>query len=369
VVAGVSVSAQTPTGGQGAAAPGRQSAGAAGRQGTATTAKSMFKAIWERVPYPKDVNLEAVACVSADECWAAGRKGSIVHTADGGKSWDAQLGGDPDAISEDDFDHLVFLNRTHGWALSRRGKVVGTTDGKTWAELSSVSGTARGVWFVSPQGGFEIENPDSTEQSTLRQSNDGGKTWKAVNRCSIELMVDGLSRKLGCMMRTMQFLSPTVGFIGGSTGDITVFGKTTDGGQTWAMSAIPDAKRHISSIHFWSPNDGIVVLENGEETHWTADGGATWARSVSSRLWPAYYGVGAGKIIVAANEGNRGMGYSFNGGRTFTVRPFAGVAAVRAVTFFDATNGMLVGDHGMAYKYRIVPQEYSSPGMIAAAAQ
>jgi hypothetical protein len=41
---------------------------------------------------------------------------------------------------------------------------------------------------------------------------------------------------------------------------------------------------------------------------------------------------------------------------------------VRAVAFFDATNGMLVGDHGMAYKYRIVPQEYSSPGMIAAAA-
>ncbi len=71
---------------------------------------------------------------------------------------------------------------------------------RTWAELSKVSGTARGVWFVSPQVGFEIENPDSTEQSTLRLSNDGGKNWKAVNRCSIELMVDGLSRKLGCMM-------------------------------------------------------------------------------------------------------------------------------------------------------------------------
>ncbi len=120
---------------------------------------------------------------------SAGRragKGTIVHTADGGKTWDAQLGGDPDAISEDDFDHIVFLDRTHGWALSRRGKVVGTTDGTSWAELSTVSGTARGVWFVSPQVGFEIENPDSTEQSTLRQTGDGGKTWKPVNRCSIE---------------------------------------------------------------------------------------------------------------------------------------------------------------------------------------
>ena len=112
LVAGVSLSAQTPAGRQGAAAPGRQGTGAPGRRAAATTAKPMFKAIWERVPYPKDVNLEAVACVSADECWAAGRKGSIVHTADGGKTWDAQLGGDPDAIAEDDFDHLV-LSRSH----------------------------------------------------------------------------------------------------------------------------------------------------------------------------------------------------------------------------------------------------------------
>ena len=117
-------------------------------------------------------------CLLRTECWAAGRKGSIVHTADGGKTWDAQLGGDPDAIAEDDFDHLVFLDRTHGWALSRGGKVVGTTDGKTWAELSKVSGTARGVWFVSPQVGFEVENPDSTDQSTLRQVTTAARTGK-----------------------------------------------------------------------------------------------------------------------------------------------------------------------------------------------
>jgi photosystem II stability/assembly factor-like uncharacterized protein len=363
LVVGVSVSGQTPPAGrQGAAGQGRQGGG------PAAAAKPKFKAIWERVAYTKDINLEAVACVAADECWAAGRKGTIVHTTDGGKTWEAQLGGDPDAISEDDFFHLFFLDRTHGWAVTRRGKILGTTNGSSWAELSTVSGTGKGVWFVSPQQGFQIENPDSTSQTTLRVSNDGGKSWKAVSRCSLELTVDGLPRKLGCFMRTAQFLSPTVGFMGGASGDITVFGKTSDGGQTWTMSAVPGAKRDITSIHFWSPNDGIVVLDGGEEVHWTADGGATWTRSTSSRLWPAYYGVGAGKIIVGANEGNRGMGYSFDGGRSFTVRPFAAPASVRAVTFFDAANGMLVGDHAMAYKYRIVPVDYSSPGMIAAAA-
>jgi hypothetical protein len=134
------------------------------------------------------------------------------------------------------------------------------------------------------------------------------------------------------------------------------------------MSAVPGSKRDITGIHFWSPSDGIIVLDRGEEVHWTADGGATWARSTSSRLWPASYATGGGKITVGANEGQAGMGYSFNGGRSFTVRPFPAPAPVRAVAFFDAANGMLVGDHGMAYKYRIVPSAYSSPGMIAAAA-
>ena len=367
LVAGVSVSAQT--GRQGTGAQGRQGGTATGRQGAAAaTAKPMFKAIWERVPFTKDINLESVACVSAEECWAAGRKGTIIHTADGGKTWEAQLGGDPDAISEDDFDHLFFLDRTHGWAMTRRGKVLGTTNGSSWAELSTNSGTSKGVWFVSPQVGFELENPDSTSQTTLRQTGDGGKTWKAVSRCSIEMTVEGLPRKLGCFMRTMQFLTPTVGFTGGSAGDFTVFGKTTDGGQTWTMSHIPGGKRHITDIYFWTPNDGIVVVENGEEVHWTADGGTTWTKSTSSRLWPAYYGVGAGKIIVGANEGRDEMGYSFNGGKSFTVRPFPVPASVRAVHFFDAQNGMLVGDSAMAYRYRIVPVAYTSPGMIAAAA-
>ena len=48
--------------------------------------------------------------------------------------------------------------------------------------------------------------------------------------------------------------------------------------------------------------------------------------------------------------------------------PFALPASVRAVTFADAQHGYLVGDHAMAYRYRIVPIEYTAPGMIGAMA-
>jgi hypothetical protein len=41
---------------------------------------------------------------------------------------------------------------------------------------------------------------------------------------------------------------------------------------------------------------------------------------------------------------------------------------VRDVTFPDATHGYLVGQHAMVYRYRIVPIDYTSQGMIAAMA-
>ncbi|MEK7403748.1 MAG: YCF48-related protein [Acidobacteriota bacterium] len=336
-----------------------------------TVGAPKFKAIWEPVPFNKDIGLNAIACVGPETCWVVGDKSTILLTTDGGKTWQVQLGGDPEA-TDDALTKIFFLDAKNGWAMTDRGKILGTRDGSTWAELSTVSGTTKGVWFLSPQTGLEIENPDSTSQSTLRRSDDGGKTWKPLSRCSVEATVGGLPRKLGCMMRTAQFLSPTVGFAGGGAGismgtDVATFGKTSDGGQTWTMAVVPETKWQITAVKFWTEKDGIVVLSRGEEVYWTADAGGTWTRSVKQRLWPSSYGVGEGKIIVGVGESG-GIGYSFNGGRNFTSRPITLPARVHAVTFPDAHHGYLVGQHAMVYRYRIVPIDYTSQGMIGAMA-
>jgi photosystem II stability/assembly factor-like uncharacterized protein len=168
-------------------------------------------------------------------------------------------------------------------------------------------------------------------------------------------------------MATAQFVSPTVVYAGGDGDYVAVFGKSADAGQTWTTSLIPESKYGISDLHFWTEKDGIAVLTKGEEVYWTADGGASWTKSVKTRQWPCYFGVGEGKIIVSIRY-DGGIAYSFNGGRTFTSRPFPLPAEVTAVTFPDARHGYLVGKHGMAYRYRIVPIDYTSPGMLAALA-
>ena len=222
-----------------------------------------FKAIWERVAFNKDIDLNAVACSGPETCWVAGDKSTILHTADGGKTWQVQIGGDPDA-TDDPLVKIFVLDAQHGWAMTDRGKILGTSDGKTWAELSTVSGTSKGVWFVSPQTGFEIENPSSTSQTTLRRSDNGGKTWKPIGTCSVEATIDGLPRG-SLYMQAAQFLSPTVGFMGGGAtismgSHVAAFGRTLDGGQTWTTSVIPETKHAITGVHFWSDTAGIVVL-------------------------------------------------------------------------------------------------------------
>ena len=344
---------------------------AAAKPAAAAGTAPKFKAIWEPVPFNKDINLNAIACAGPETCWVVGDKSTILFTTDGGKTWQVQLGGDPEA-SDDALTRVFFLDAKHGWAMTDRGRIMGTSDGSTWAELSTVSGTSKGVWFLTPQTGLEIENPASTSQTTLQRSDDGGKTWKPLSRCSVDATVGGLPRKLGCMMGTAQFLSPAVGFAGGGAATsmgtkVAAFGKTSDGGQTWTMSLIPETKWGITAVKFWTEKDGIVVLSSGEELYWTADAGGTWTRSVKQREWPSYYGVGEGKIIVGVKDGG-GIGYSFNGGRNFTSRPFSLPARVRAVTFADAQHGYLVGQHAMVYRYRIVPGDYTSQGMIAALA-
>lgn len=352
-------------------AAGQQKKPGPSKSAPASAETPKWKAIWEPVPFSRDIKLSAISCAGPEACWVAGGKSTILYTADGGKSWQVQLGGDPESTDEDLAD-IFFLDAKHGWALTERSRLMATTDGGTWTELGKMPALSRALWFVSPQAGFASDNHDSTERSHLNRTADGGKTWKRGNPCSVDAMIDGLPRKLGCLMRDAQFVTPQTGFMGGGAPiamgtRVAAFSRTTDGGSTWTSSVIPATKHQVDSIHFWSERDGLALLASGQ-TFWTSDGGTTWTGSVNPPAWKSHYASGEGKIIVGVNETGRQIGYSFNGGRNFSSRPLGVPAQVNAITFPDSRHGYFVGRHGMAYRYRIVPYDYSSQGMIGAAA-
>ncbi|MBK5295042.1 MAG: hypothetical protein JJE04_25620 [Acidobacteriia bacterium] len=351
---------------------GQTKKGASTKQPAAAKAgEPKWKAIWEPVPFNKDIQLNSISCTGPETCWVAGDKGTILLTSDGGKTWQTQLGGDPEA-TDDALLEVVFLDSTHGWVKANRSDVMGTTDGKTWAALSKLPSTARALWFTTPQLGLAADNHDSLDRSMLNATQDGGKTWTRGQPCSVDAVVGGLARKLGCHVQHIQFVSPAIGFMGGGApiGNAiytAAFAKTNDGGATWAYSTIPETKHALEKVMFWSEKDGLALLASGQ-TYWTADAGATWTGSANSPSWRTHYASGEGKILVGVNRTGQQIGYSFNGGRSFSSRPANLPTEVNAVTFPDARHGYLVGRHGMVYRYRIVPFEYTAAGMFGAAA-
>ena len=84
----------------------------------------------------------------------------------------------------------------------------------------------------------------------------------------------------------------------------------------------------------------------------------------------AFGGEGARYAMAGGQLGviilGKKIAYSTNGGRNYSAREFPVPANVNAVTFPDATHAYLVGDHGMIYRYHIVPVAYSAKGMIPA---
>src|ERR1700730_2905440 len=141
--------------------------------GAQRAAQAKFKAIFEPVNYKEDLTLFDVFFVSKDEGWVSGAAGTILHTKDGGNSWTAELGGDPQAQGEE-LKHLFFTNATHGWAQAAT-TMFRSTDGENWQR---VNGDIRGdAFFVSDVKGFR------TDGGRMYATQNGGTSWKEVFTC------------------------------------------------------------------------------------------------------------------------------------------------------------------------------------------
>ena len=118
------------------------------QQKPAAAPAAKFKAIWEPVNVPEDLDLLSVHFVSADVGWVSGGKsaagGVIYHTTDGGMTWQLQAG-DPQS-SDGVIKELQFVDATHGFAVQdttgTTDALLGTGDGKTWMPSGYCPGTS-----------------------------------------------------------------------------------------------------------------------------------------------------------------------------------------------------------------------------------
>jgi photosystem II stability/assembly factor-like uncharacterized protein/tetratricopeptide (TPR) repeat protein len=88
-------------------------------------------------------DFHAVSC-AGDQIWAAGRPGSVVlHSPDQGKSWDTLFTGQPLPLNG-----LFFVSGQRGWGVGEFGTILGTADGgKTW-KVQHQGGRRAAILFI-----------------------------------------------------------------------------------------------------------------------------------------------------------------------------------------------------------------------------
>ena len=333
-------------------------------QAQGTQADQKFKAIWEPVNVKEDLYLTSVRFVGPDEGWVAGGA-VILHTSDGGATWEIQLG-DPES-SDRPYTQLRFLSRTVGFAAQSTSvgdhKLLRTTDGQNWSPVGTLPQHRGDYQFVSPEIGLV-----AAARSILR-TEDAGRSWMPVYPCQAKIEVNGLTQEVGCEFEKLYFVDEARGYaisrsLGPGAG--LLLARTTDGGITWQSHVVlPGEDGKEGAIHFSAGGIGRLRTINGK-MFYSADDGSTWT-GASGEI--------NGKPDIAFADPQIGwmiryqvMAYTRDGGRNWVTRQIPFPAHVEAFSLVSRERGYAVGQHGMVYKYRIVPHDYTAPGMMAAPA-
>lgn len=329
-----------------------------------------WKGIWEPVSYPADIHLTDVFFVNPDVGWATSgtsfEGGMLLHTSDAGANWTVQLG---DHESKDPpFSHLYFLDERLGWVLQPSGinyKLLRTSDGESWQQVGSIelSWGLLDYQFVSKSTGLVLDGNDNVAR--ILRTSDGGRSWREVFRCKAKIVVEGLTRDVSCTLKALHFPTSNVGYaIGGAHGaKHTLFvAKTEDAGSTWKLSIITDIGGELEVYHdqelfFTDENTGFAHLAE-KRLYRTTDGGRTWTGVVGT----------PGPVIKFADPevgwsffGYKSLSYTTDGGKRWSSRDLSFPARVTAFSLPRRNRGYVVGEHGMIFRYSVVPSAEPTP--------
>ncbi|MBN2346588.1 MAG: ankyrin repeat domain-containing protein [Candidatus Aminicenantes bacterium] len=292
---------------------------------------------WRTVTSPVREGLHRVFFVDDDLGWAVTYgTGTVIHTQDGGKSWQIQA-----KLKAEYFEAIQFLDKMNGWLCGDYGYVYKTTDGgESWIDVSpSVPGrivepfrsdpvrsqSPPDGWFVAyypmvfytPDEGFVggfMFNPaqkgSRTRVELVFETRDGGRTWERKDVALKEYLArlefsDRLNRNRR-MIGDIFYLDAATGW---KFAGQNVIQKTTNAGREWQPYPITQEKVWFwRGMAFQDKNVGYAIGELSRESargvlYQTADGGARWIKIEID--WPALHAItlSPSRIFIVGKEG------------------------------------------------------------------
>jgi len=335
----------------------------------AATAQGQFKGVFEPVNFPQDVKLTDVFFVGANVGWAAGEHSTIIKTTDGGMTWMPQVGGDPNN-SEQSITFLRFLDERRGWAVQKCAgvcaegdRLLRTRDGQNWEEAGLIPRGAVDLTFTSGRHGIALSNGSPAYyRGGIFLTDDAGKTWKPLMECVMTATMKGLATKDECWFERLEMLSDRIGFaLAHDNNDHLAIFRTDDAGQTWNYRVLPMPGKD-AGFFFTDSKNGLVVLSDGKPfvTH---DGGGNWTAMLATTLGLQIHFADP-QVGWALKDGyTASFTYTTDGGQHWT--SFPGVSFPSGDSQYKfilprRDRGYVIGSHGMVYRYRVVPQNYTA---------
>jgi photosystem II stability/assembly factor-like uncharacterized protein len=316
-------------------------------------ASAQTKGIWEAVNYSEDIDLRDVFFVTPEIGYVSGDAGTLLKTTDAGASWMPLLGGDPQS-QERAIGQLWFVSPTVGWAAqvtSSHTNLLHTTDGETWTRIGQIAEHYEDLAFANETTGVFTKGTD------IFQTRDAGKTWAKVFHCSTKAQLGGLTRETECNLWKVRYATPTLVYaLGQSRGDpkAAFILKSEDAGATWSVvSLMEDELASEGGLFFLDEKVGYFSTKYGKAAYRTTDGGVTWtgmpATAIHRRIVFADPDVGWSMQF-------KGLSYTTDGGKRWFSREIPFPAMVNAFSLPRRDRAYAVGDHGMIYRYSVVPQ-------------
>jgi photosystem II stability/assembly factor-like uncharacterized protein len=269
-------------------------------------------------PFPTNAVLHDIQFVDDNYGWAVGEYGTILHSSDGGLSWEEQHSCEGFQTGYFTFLKVHFIDHNNGWAVGRQGDgyVVAQTSngGSAWFLSGGGEYVFHDVAFTNPYNGCVIAI-SATGDGSILHSDNGGVTWDVQYSIAGKKLTD------------ICFIDDNNGWAVGDNGTILY---TNDGGLNWEGTG--NITMDIKSVCFIDENNGWVAgLKDypiTDRIYHTSDGGISWeliyefmARSELSDVtfedpdhgWIAYQDMYYGACVSLFSTEDGGTTWNENG--------------------------------------------------------
>lgn len=287
---------------------------------------------WQLTPTGTDARFRGLSAVSRHVAWAAGSKGTVLRTVDGGRSWQDVS---PPGVSALQFRDVEAFDARRAVALTigegEDSRVFRTDDGgATWTETfrnTEPQAFYNCITFFDQRHGLATSDPVDGRFRIL-STDDGGRSWEVLPSDGMPEAQPGeygFSASGQCLVSS----GPKDAWLASGAAENARVYHSRDRGRTWTFAEAPipagDPAKGVFALAFRDRTHGIAVggdfrpeEASPDAAAVTADGGTTWTGSAAP---PAAYRSGVAWLPLGKSAalavGPTGTDLTLDSGRTW----------------------------------------------------